>query len=204
MKEILIYLGSIHPLSRRCKAHLERVVERKEFKKGDIILRIGEINENLYFIETGFLHCFYYINGKPVSDWFFWRGEFVVAIGSFYDQVPSEDCIIAMEDCVVYYMSKAEYDYTRRRYLEFGYIASELLAKYLKIFHGHTRFIRKHQVAERYQLLLQRMPDLVNRVPVAALATWLGMEPDTLSKIRSAEGNKPQNDPKKESFEALE
>ncbi|HWB93597.1 MAG TPA: Crp/Fnr family transcriptional regulator [Puia sp.] len=184
MEEVLQFLCGIRPLSAECLAYLRRVVKEREVKKDDVILKIGDVNDKLYFIGAGALHCFYYVKAKPVSDWFFWKGEIVVSIGSFYDQVPSEDCIVALEASALFYITREQYDYLNATFLEFNYVARVLLEKYLKIFNGHARFIRKHPAAERYQLVLLKKPELVHRVSVAALATWLGIEPNSLSRIR--------------------
>lgn len=186
MEEVLQFINSIRPLSQACIDYLRRIIKKQEAKKGDVVLKIGDVDENLYFIKTGALHCFYYVGKKPVSDWFFWDGEIVVSIGSFYDQVPSEDCIVALKASSLFYITKEEYDYLNETFLEFNYVARVLLEKYLKIFNGHSRFIRKHPAAERYQMVLARNPELVYRVSVTALATWLGIAPDTLSRIRGA------------------
>jgi CRP-like cAMP-binding protein len=91
---------------------------------------------------------------------------------------------VALEDAELYYITKEQYDYINRTYLEFNFIARVLLEKYLKIFHGHSRLIRKHQAPDRYQLVLVNHPEMVLRIPVGPLATWLGMEPETLSRMR--------------------
>lgn len=185
MEEILQFLCIIYPLSPECLAYLRTVVKSRRVKRNEAILNIGETNRHLYFIKTGALHCYYYVKDKPVSDWFFWENETVVSIGSFYDQVPSEDCIVALEDCELYYITKDDYDYINRTFLEFNFIARVLLEKYLKVFHGHARFIRKNPAADRYQLVMSKMPELIQRIPVAPLATWLNMEPETLSRMRA-------------------
>src|SRR5580700_3205065 len=165
MEEILQFLCIIYPLSPECLAYLRTVVKKRSVKRDEAILNIGETNRHLYFIKTGALHCYYYVKDKPVSDWFFWENETVVSIGSFYDQVPSEDCIVALEDSELFYITKNDYDYICRTFLEFNFIARVLLEKYLKVFHWHARLIRKHEASERYQLVLAKNPELVERTP---------------------------------------
>jgi CRP-like cAMP-binding protein len=184
MEEIFEFLSQIYPLSPACIEYLRRVVKHRLVLKNEVILNFGEVNQHLYFIKTGALHCFYLVREKPVSDWFFFENETVVSIGSFYDQVPSEDCIVPMEDTELYYITKEDYEYINLTFLEFNFIARVLLEKYLKVFHFHSRLIRKHQASERYQPVLAKLPELVRRVPVGPLATWLGMEPETLSRMR--------------------
>ena len=184
MEEILTLLSSIYPLSPACIEYLHSVVRHKKVRKGEVILSIGEVNRNLYFIKTGALHCYYYVGDKQVSDWFFWENETVVSIGSFYNQVPSEDCIVALEDGELYYITREEYRYACRAFLDFSFVARELLEKYLQLFHDYSRIIRKHAAADRYHMILEKMPEIMSRVPVGPLATWLNMEPETLSRLR--------------------
>jgi CRP/FNR family transcriptional regulator, anaerobic regulatory protein len=184
MEEILAFLSGIFPLSPECIEYLGTVVRFRRVPRNEMILAVGEVNHKLYFIKSGLLHCYYFVNNKPISDWFFWEKETVVSIGSFYDQVPSEDCIVALEDCEIYFITKDQYDYVCRTFLEFNFVARVLLEKYLKVFHGHSRLLRKYQAADRYKLLLSKNPELVARAPVGPLATWLNMEPETLSRMR--------------------
>ncbi|HET6256660.1 MAG TPA: Crp/Fnr family transcriptional regulator [Puia sp.] len=184
MEEIFEFLSLIYPLSPECLEYLRKVVRSRRLAKNEVVLRIGEVNSQLYFIKTGALHCYYFVNDKPVSDWFFWENETVVSIGSFYDQLPSEDCIVTMEETEVFFITKEQYDYACLTFLEFNFIARVLLEKYLKEFHGHARFLRKVKSKDRYQMVLQKYPEIVQRVPVGPLATWLGMEPETLSRKR--------------------
>src|SRR5579872_3270191 len=111
MEEILVFLCQIYPLSPECNNYLRSVARFQKVAKNELILRIGEISRKLYFIKSGALHCFYYVKNKQVSDWFFWENETVVSIGSYYDQVPSEDCIVALEESQLYYITKEHYDY---------------------------------------------------------------------------------------------
>lgn len=185
MEEILAFLNQIFPLSPACIEYLASVVQYRAVKKNEVILDFGEVDRNLYFIKKGFLRCYYMVHDKEVSDWFFWNNETVVSIGSFYQQVPSEDRIVAEEAGELYFITKEQYDHAKRTFHEFAYIASELLEKYLETFHDHARILRKYEAVERYQMVLAKYPEMVLRIPLAALASWLNMEPETLSRARA-------------------
>lgn len=185
MEEIFELLSLIYPLSPECLEYLRKVVKFRKFSKNEVVLSIGEVNHNLYFIKKGALHCYYFVDDKAVSDWFFFENETVVSIGSYYDQLPSEDCIVPLEDSELYYITKEHYDHLCRTFLEFNFVARVLLEKYLKEFHGHARLIRKHKAVDRFRLAFERNPAMMNRVPVGPMATWLNMEPETLSRKRS-------------------
>lgn len=185
MKEVLFYLGSIRRLSPVCIAYLSKVIQRQGFRKGDTILEIGDINERICFVTKGILHCRYYNDKGSVSAWFFGENKMVVSIGSFYNQSESEDEIVALEDGELYYITKEEYDHALDNFPEFARIATLLYPQYLVEFEAHARLIRKVDVEERYRLVLERYPDLVLRIPVGALASWLNMDPSTLSRMRA-------------------
>jgi CRP/FNR family transcriptional regulator, anaerobic regulatory protein len=184
MEEIFEFLSLIYPLSPACIEYLRKSVKCRHVAKNEVVLAIGDVNHNLYFIKTGALYCYYFVKDKAVSDWFFFENETVVSIGSYYDQVPSEDCIVALEDGVLYYITKDQYDYICKTFLEFNFIARVLLEKYLKEFHSHARLIRKQEAAERFRLAFEMNPAMMNRIPVGLMATWLNMEPETLSRLR--------------------
>jgi CRP-like cAMP-binding protein len=184
MEEIFEFLSYIYPLSPPCIDYLRKAVKSRSVSKNEVVLAIGDVNHNLYFIKTGALYCYYFVKDKTVCDWFFWENETVVSIGSYYDQVPSEDCIVVLEDAELYYITKDQYDYICKTFLEFNFIARVLLEKYLKEFHSHARLIRKQEAADRFRLAFERNPAMMNRIPVGLLATWLNMEPETLSRLR--------------------
>jgi CRP/FNR family transcriptional regulator, anaerobic regulatory protein len=185
LDEVIEFLNHIYELTPECRVYLEKVVKSEKIPKGEVLLKMGEVNRKLYFIKSGALHCYYYVKDRTVSDWFFLENETVVSIGSFYDQVPSEDFIVALEDCILLYITKEDYDHLNSTYLEFNFIARVLLEKYLKIFHAHARMIRKTAAVDRYHEVLEKMPQLIQRIQVGDLATWLNMDPSTLSRMRN-------------------
>ena len=184
MEEIVAFLSQIFPLSPDCIEYLSSVVEHRPVAKNEIVLDFGEVDHNLYFIKSGLLRCYYMINQKEVSDWFFWNNETIVSIGSFYNQVPSEDRIVAVMPGELYSITKEQYDYAKRSFHDFAFIAAFLLEKYLVTFHSHGRILRKHLAPERYRLVCAKYPEMVNYIQIGELATWLNMEPETLSRIR--------------------
>ena len=58
MEEILDFLNLIYPLSPACIDYLKNVVKMRRVAKNEVVLAIGDVNRNLYFIKTGALHCY--------------------------------------------------------------------------------------------------------------------------------------------------
>jgi CRP-like cAMP-binding protein len=189
MKELLDFLCSIAadagwPLSVGCLNYLQGIVKTTSLKSDEFLLKEGQKCENLYFIQKGLLKCFYVVHDTPVSDWFFGEQEAVVSVDSFYDQVPSEDFIQALEDTDLFYISFNDLAYLYRNFVEFNVIGRILTNKYLRIWHRQARNIRMLNAGERYSFLLQRQPELIKRVPLRDLASYLDMSRETISRIR--------------------
>jgi len=189
MEELLSFLNQIAslegwPLSAGCLDYLRSIVKKTSLKEEEYLLKAGEVCKNLYFIKRGLLKCFYIVHNKEVSDWFFGELETVVSIDSFYDQVPSEDFIQALEDCDLFYITYEELGYLYRTYIEFNVVGRVLTNKYLRIWHRQARNIRMLTAEERYLFLLEKQPELIMKVPIQDLASYLDMTRETLSRMR--------------------
>jgi signal-transduction protein with cAMP-binding, CBS, and nucleotidyltransferase domain len=182
IEQIFAFLGAIRPLSPKCKAHLRKVIQYKKLSKKDILLKIGDVNKDLYFIKKGSLECFHYHKEKEIYDWFFFETDTVVSPGSFYNRVPSVQCIQAPEEVEVYYIAWQDYEYLKWHYGEFAYIACSLLEKYIVIFSEHAMLNRDQKSFEKFGHVLEKMPQLLQRIEHKKIATWMNMDPATLSR----------------------
>ena len=189
MEEVLALLNHIAtqegwPLSENCLAYLRKVIKVTVIKKDGFLLKPGQVCKNLYFIRYGLLRCFYVLRGDDVSDWFFGEGETVVDIDSFYDQIVSEDYIQAEEASELFYITFEELGFLYRNFVEFNVVGRVLTNKYLRVWHRQARNIRMLTAEERYLFLLKTQPELISRVPVKNLASYLDMSRETLSRMR--------------------
>ena len=189
---MLAFLTSIYPVTNALQTKLIGIVKHLKVAKWDYVLRAGEVCKNIYFVKSGLLRCYYDKDGHEVSAWFMRENDTLVSVDSFYDQIPGDENIQALEDCDLYYISFYELELVFNSFMEFNYIGRVLTLKYLRIWTRDLRNIRLMTAEERYQDLLKRDPDLIRRVLSKYIASYLGMSEATLSRNRKASSKKPR------------
>lgn len=182
IQQILDFLSTIKQLTPECKTDLHSAIKKQQVRLGEVILKIGDINDRLYFIKQGSMYCFYYVDEDEVTSWVFSAGQFVCSISSFYNRMPSKDCIAAMEDGVLYYIERDAYENLCDAHHCFEGIARRQLQNYLVEFENHPRFIRRHKADERICIVREKLADFFYRIPRNILASWLDMDPATFSR----------------------
>ena len=159
--------------------------EERIVKKKTAILKSGKIAKEVYLVIEGCLRLYYEKDGEDLSAYFFTEGMFAGAYDSFTSQQPSRHSIEAIEDSTILVISYVDW---MTLFEEFPWM-NEFVRKVIE-----RRFIALHQLftsyildspEERYMHLLKNYPDLINRVPQHQLATFLGITPVSLSRIRN-------------------
>ncbi|MDP4150148.1 MAG: cyclic nucleotide-binding domain-containing protein [Bacteroidota bacterium] len=184
MEQLLDYLESIYPLGDALRQRLAMLIKSKEISKKDYVLRAGQINREIHFIEKGLLWCYSKRDEQDVVSWFMKEGDTIVSVLSFYDQVKSHENIQALEDCELHYISYEELEELYHDFPWFNYIGRVLTIKYLKMFVRQAEGLRGLSAEERYKYMMETQPEIVLRVPTKYMASHLGINEFTLSKIR--------------------
>ncbi len=162
----------------------------KSFKKGDLLLREGQVSRDSYFVIEGCVRKYYIIEGEERTTEFYVEDESVASLQSYKNKTPANHYFECVEDCklaVLNYDKEQElfkrvpkYEALCRMSMEndFGE-QQEALAKFIT-----------SSPEERYKNLLETRPDLLQRVPQYHLASYLGVKPESLSRIRKRISNK--------------
>ena len=156
------------------------------YRKGDQLERKGDPARWLAYVESG---CFKYVN-YGISDerahiiWFSFEGEYVVDYPTFLYGYPSQTTIEAMMPSRVLRVTGQQleqfFDQSKETMKLRAVIAEHIL------FQFRSRYIDLHCTTprERYDLLMQRCPGIVNELPLNAIASFLNITPKTISMLR--------------------
>ncbi len=163
---------------------IENTLIEKVCKKGELYLKPGEVNKYMGFVVKGAFRKFYVKQGEEINFFFYFENEFVVAFQSFLEQKPTIYTIEAMENSKVilfpYSLAQKLYS-TSKEWERFGRIICEKM--YILSQKRIENFLFQ-SATERYDELIKEKPEIFQRIPLYHIASYLGMKPQTLSKIR--------------------
>ncbi len=185
MQHLLQHITNYHPLSETAQQALQDCFTQVVLAKNDILLTEGQICRHLYFLQTGALRGFYNIDGKEVTHWFGFENDFVTSFHSFITQQPAVETIQLLEGSILWSISKETLNTLFNQHHEIERLVRIAYEKYY--IRLEERFVNAQfkTATERYQNLLQHTPHILERVSLGHIASYLGISPETLSRIRS-------------------
>jgi len=159
-------------------------LERREFSKKQIILQQGKTENYLSFIEEGIVRHYFPKIENDITFEFTFEGAFFSAYKSFITQTPVEYNIQALTNVSILSIS---YKNLQKVYKEtpkgnmFGRFAAEGL--YINKFNRELSLLNK-TAEERYLALFKEQPKLIKQIPLKYIASYIGVTPQALSRIR--------------------
>ena len=152
--------------------------------KGDYFIREGKVCRKLAFITKGCMVCSYNKNGKEYIDEFSIENEFITDYASFIKGEPADKDVICLEntelltieyeDLQTLYEKDKEFEKAGRLMSDMLFVTWQDKAKSLLIDEAQTRYLKR----------IENRPSLPQRVPQYLIASYLGISPETLSRIR--------------------
>jgi CRP/FNR family transcriptional regulator, anaerobic regulatory protein len=163
-----------------------KIATQKVLHKGEFLIREGDVEKNLYLVETGALRVFYLTEFEELTIRFGYEASFITSLSSFIKGTPSEFYIDAIRKTTLKVISK---DSLMKLVNE----NQESLQQYIVLLESLiTQQIDREidlliaSPTERLRRVLQRSPNLFQEIPLKYIASYLRMTPETLSRIRNS------------------
>ena len=155
-------------------------------KRGEYIVRIGEVLNEVCFMEKGITRGYFLdVNGKDVTDCFGFRcGTAAVSFGQLEMDVPSSMTIEILEDSKFFCVPISVVIRLQKHYEEAMILYNHLLIAAMKEHWELKRVLNSCTAVQRYEWFLEKYPGLIGKVSNKYIASFLGMTPVTLSRLR--------------------
>ena len=159
-------------------------VHQKTFKKNDTVTGLGKTESKVYFIVNGIVEIDIFKDGDNKIIDFYFQNSFVCALTSFLLQKPSVAEIKALTNLEVEYIEHSDVQKAYQTSLLANQLGRTIIEQaYLVKFQREKDFLTKSAIA-RYKELMEARPELLKVLPVHKIAQYLGVHPESLSRIR--------------------
>ena len=184
-EEFISYVKKITPLTDSELELILTLFEIRNINKKTNLLRAGNIAKEVYFVLEGCVRLFYEKQGEEISAYFFTEKMFAGAYDSFISQKPSRHSIETIEDCEVLSISHKAFLKLLKDFPKMNEFVRKVLEERFVSLHALFTSQILDSPEERYLNIQKERPDLLMRVPQHQIATFLGITPVSLSRIRN-------------------
>ncbi len=179
-------IDTILPLPVEEKQLLLSRLQRMEEPKGKLIISAGKIGHYVYFIEEGIARAFCENQRGQTTIWFGQEGDVMLSYLSFFKDKPGYESIELLENAILYRISSKDLQQLYRQHIHIANWGRKF-AEY-ELLKAEQRFmdLQFKTATERYHDLLANSPDILKRVQLGYIASYLGITQVSLSRIRAA------------------
>ncbi len=185
MMEIINFLLDTNLLT---KEQAEIIVSKSEFKKlkvNAVISQPHKIPNEIAFVSKGIFRVFYFDEeGNEITKFLFDENTFLVDIENYLIKKPSTDYIQAITEAEIYTFKRKDFEDLEKEIVNWNTVVQQIITKsHLKKFNLISPML--HETATvRYQNFIKNFPNFTNKIPLAFIASFLGITQQSLSRIR--------------------
>lgn len=154
--------------------------------KHEALLSVGEVCDKIWFLTKGVIrYCNYDVDNQEITRCFALENQFCFSLSSYLNDTPAQEGLIALEDCEVLEIGKDDFNDLKESIPRLKMLYIRLLEESYLLLDAYNFALQNLSATTRYQkLILEDAPELLQRVPQVYLASYLGISPETLSRIR--------------------
>ena len=184
MEALLAYIRARIPLNPPEEELLVNLFVRVEAPPKTRLSAIGSVERYLYFLSEGIVRGYQNKDGKIVVEHLLEGNNFFTSEDSFLGETPSLSCFETITNCRLFKIAKPDYELLRSSSGKWSAFAEDAMHQHLACKMERVQDFQTLTAKERYLKFLDRSPALAQHVSVDTIASYLGIEPQSLSRIR--------------------
>ena len=165
---------------------LESILVPRKCAKGEMILKEGQVCEEIYYIEKGLIRQFYLKKNREMTEHLATEGGIIMCIESLFKEEPTRLQVEALEPSLLYALPKGKLEQVALHNVNIQILYRKILEESLIFSQVHADLVRFETAQNRYLRLCKLMPQVVLRAPLVYIASYLQMTPETLSRVRAS------------------
>lgn len=184
MNEIRKFIENITPMNNSDWQFFSSKLKELKFKKKTVLLEIGETETYLSFVSKGVVRLYIPREENDLTFGFVFENEFVTAFDSFLTQFPSEYQIETLTETILWRISLKDLQEVYKK-TNSGNIIGRKMAENMFLLKSKREISLLSKTAEeRYLNLFSDRPNLLQKIPLQYIASYIGVTPQALSRIR--------------------
>ncbi len=182
--QIMQSIKSIVGLNEDEERAFASILTTKQFKKKEFLLQEGKICTNVSFVNNGCMRLFYNVDGVENTIQFFFGDSWYTDYASFLTGKPTIENMQALEPCEVVQFKKDDLYKLYNRFPVFEKAGRVLAENAFLSLSRLNQMLTNEEPQQRYLNLMKQRPDVVEKIPQHYIASYLGVKPESLSRIR--------------------
>ncbi len=186
MQALINFFSSIHPISNKAADAVCAIAKLTSLKKYAELQPIGHTCKTIYFLKSGLARIYYFKDDIDITESFSFENSIVVRFESLFNGQPSRKAIQVLEDSEVVSLDASKFFALFNEFPDLEKAFNNIVKNALIDNICRIESIQFHTAEERYNDLINEQPDVIKRVPLKYIASFLGITPVSLSRIRAA------------------
>lgn len=182
--KLIQYFSELIVLSDEERQDIEESMVVKEYRKGDYLLKEGQIASDTYFVMKGLVREFILLEGEEKTTNFYSENQWIISLDMTAPVQPSVHNWVCAEDCILVAGNERMSIELFQRHPRLEAVSRMVMEKTFAAQQQQLTSYITDSPEQRYLKLLKYRPDIIQRVPQYQIAGYIGVKPESLSRIR--------------------
>ena len=183
-QKLLDYFSRVMPITKEEADAIAETMVIKNYEKGTVLLKEGQISTEAYFVLEGCVRQYFLVDGEEKTTNFFTEEQWVISLNSFSQNSPSTHFMVCCTDTVLVVGNREKEEDLYKRFPKLETVSRKVMEK---VFAEQQELMSSYTTdtpEQRYVRLLNSRPELFQTIPQYQIASYIGVKPESLSRIR--------------------